>query len=96
MKKIEILKVLISLLFKKKKSSYQNMSLSEFRNEIILIISSSNSKKEIKERIRELGYNDSFCIYYGTSPRANSVNSAKGVPVTTTLLFHPKGSFAIG
>ena len=96
MKKIEILKYLFNLLFKREKTSYEEMTVSEFKNNVINIISSSNSKKEIKDRVRELGYHYEVSIYYGTSPRQQSVKSATGIPVATTLFFHPKGNFAIG
>lgn len=95
MKKKEIITRLFYLLFNKKKSNYEEMTASEFRNNVISIISTSRSKQEIKNRIRELGYLYQVCIYYGTSPRNGSVKSFTGVPVTTTLFFHPGGNFAI-
>ncbi len=96
MKKFEAVKSLLRLFFQKKKDNFEKMSSKEFKDNVISIILNSKSKQEIKDKIRQLGYPYHVSIYYGTSPRKESVNSAIGIPVTTTLFFHPDGDFAIG
>ena len=78
---------------------YKTLSKEEFKNRLEAIIRSSRSKRQIKDRLRsELLYGLPYAvsIYYGTLPQTNSILSATGVKVNTTMLFHPEGNFAVG
>jgi len=76
---------------------YKTLSKDEFFKRLTDIITSSFSKREIKERIRgELLYGYSPSIYYGTMQLSTALISAAGVKVVTTQFAHPGGNFALG
>ncbi len=78
---------------------YKTLSKEEFKRRLVAIITSSRSKREIKDRVRnelQYGLPYSFSIYYGTRDLSTAIISGSGVKVVTTQLYHPAGNIALG